>query len=178
MPARNWLGVIVGAACLMSGCNSDSKVTGVVKLDGNPIEGATVTFVSEDGKNTFSGSSDASGNFTVSGPTKSSSIPSGTYKVLVVKPPKGSGGGGPIDPSSPDYVQQMKKEKEEADKAATPKGMPKGMPPGMKMPGAPPAAPPIRSDLPTIYAALTTTPLSVKVPPDSSPIVLDLKSKP
>ena len=50
MSYRNYLGffaVIVLSAC---GCSAGSSVKGVVKLDGNPIEGATVAFVSADNR--------------------------------------------------------------------------------------------------------------------------------
>jgi len=63
------LALVVTASFGLSGCDDNSSVKGVVKLDGTPVEGATVTFVSEDGNSTYIGVSDASGNFTLTSST-------------------------------------------------------------------------------------------------------------
>jgi hypothetical protein len=156
----------------MTGCGPSLKtVNGVVKLDGNPVEGATVSFVSDDGKNVYTGFTDASGNFSlVSSDNKSGALP-GTYKVTVVKR-AAMGGGEAMMPGSPEYLKQMEKDAKEGSKHQ-PKGglMPGMMPKGTMTSGE-------KSDLPNIYSSSATTPLSVTVPPSSQPVVLDLKSKP
>jgi len=138
-----------------------------VKLDGNPVEGATVSFVSEDGKSTYSGQSDANGNFTIAGGADNKQgAPSGTYKVLVIKTPKYEG---KMEPGSPEYFKQM-------EKSSPPKeGMP-GMRPGMGGPGG--RSPGVKSELPAIYASVSSTPLTVKIPLETNPVVIELKSKP
>jgi hypothetical protein len=167
------------AAC---GCGGKFvEVKGVVKLDGKPVEGATVSFVSEDGAKSYSGQTDANGEFTLSGGPRSGA-PNGTYKVTVTKTAKVSGAE-QMAPGGEDYVKHMKDESK-GDKKTTmagpgakgPPGM-KGMPmmPGMPMPVGGGAGP--KSDLPTLYASASTTPLTVTVNSDMQPVQLDLKSK-
>lgn len=54
---------------LLSGCGSGKPatvpVTGTVTLDGNPLEGASVTFTPAEGGRLATGKTDASGNFTL-----------------------------------------------------------------------------------------------------------------
>jgi hypothetical protein len=153
------------------GCSGGTTVKGTVKLDGNPVSGATVVFASEDGKTSYTGVSDDSGNFTVSGSDGKSGIPSGTYKVTVVKTAASTTG--PLDPKSPEYFKAMEKDAKENVKVG--KGPPgKFMGPSITMPAG---GPKTKSELPEIYASTVSTPLTVKVPPDSSPVVLELSSK-
>jgi hypothetical protein len=156
----------------MTGCGANLKpVNGVVKLDGNPVEGATVSFVSDDSKNVYTGFTDASGNFSlVSADNKSGALP-GTYKVTVVKRAAMTGGEAMM-PGSPEYLKQMEKDAKEGAKHQ-PKG---GFMPGMVPKGTMTSGE--KSDLPNVYSSAATTPLTVTVPPSSQPVVLDLKSKP
>jgi hypothetical protein len=85
----------------------------------------------------------------------------------VVKSPKFAG---EVASGSPDYLKQVEK-----DKAAAKPAMPKSGMPGMKPPVAGPKG--SKSELPAVYASVTSTTLTVKVPPDTQPVVLDLKSK-
>jgi hypothetical protein len=165
---------------VLTGCGAKLvPVSGVVTLDGKPVEGATVTFVSEDGKSTYSGSTDASGNFSLQSGEKVGALP-GDYKITVVK--------SPIKPSaevmSPDSTEGMKQMKTQGEEAAkTSKTNSPEMKMKMMMMGkgggpSPGSAPPaIKSELPVIYAG-ANTPLTAKVAPDSPPIQLQLKSKP
>jgi len=154
----------------ISGCGpSLSNVKGVVKLDGSPVDGATVVFVSEDGKSSFSGQSDASGKFSISSADGKSGIPAGTYKVVVTK--RAALGGGEMSPDSPEAKAAMMK-----DSSAAGKGGPKVAMPGMKMPMPGATGGGVKSDLPIVYASTETTPIKVKVPSDQE-IAVDLKSK-
>ncbi len=164
MRRQCFLSGLFGAVLLLAGCGpSVHTVTGVVKLDGTPVEGAAVAFMTEDGKLIYSGSTDAGGNFTLSGPT-APGVPAGNYKVTVVKTPKVEIGD--ATPGSADYLKFMQKEA----KAVAPKSGPGMMVPGAKGPAGP-AGP--KNELPAIYASVTTTTLSAKVPSDG-PITLDL----
>lgn len=154
----------------MTGCGSSTvTVKGVLKIDGQPVDGATVTFMSEDGKKSFSGMSDSEGNFALSGPDKIGALP-GNYKVLVVKGKKVAGLEN-MSPEGADYKKQMEKMGKESAK-------PKTGPGGPTRPGSGEDGSAVKSDLPSIYASVTTTPLTAKVPPDSQPVQIDLKSKP
>ncbi|MDB5308321.1 MAG: hypothetical protein JWO38_2523 [Gemmataceae bacterium] len=181
---RKSAGVLaVAAAFAVAGCGSGlTPVSGVVKLDGAPVEGATVTFVTEDGKQSATGFTDASGNFTLTTDAKAGAR-AGHYKVVVVKnsPLKGAEGG--VSASSPDYMKMMKKEHEEQVKSAGPKGA-VGSDPMSKMMnavskgGGVGVTPPIKTELPSAYASPATTPLIVKIPAESQPVQIELKSKP
>jgi hypothetical protein len=159
-------------------------VEGVVLLDGKPVEGATVTFISDDGKNSFSGSTDATGHFDLQSGEKHGAFP-GDYKVTVVKNTSKPGAES-IDPQ--EGAKMMKKESEEADKAnkankaayigsADPKtkmAAMAGSKTGPNVGSTAPAA--LKSELPVVYANGTKTPLTAKVP-SAGPIQLDLNSK-
>ncbi len=151
-------------ACLLAaltGCAGEklTSVSGVVTLDGKPVEGATVTFASEDGKTTASGSSDASGNFSLMSGEKTGA-PAGNYKVMVTK--------SQYTPTAeaPDPSGMMKMAPKDVGK-----GAPKGTGP---LPGGGTGAP--KTELPGIYAG-TTSPLTAKVPSDG-PVKVEMKSKP
>ncbi len=162
---------LLGALVSLTGCGpSTVQVKGQVKLDGNPLEGATVTYISEDGNNTFSGVTDASGNFTLQGKDKPGALP-GTYKVLVVKSPKGSTSGERAEPGSADMSKMMEKmAKDQAKEGGVGKGGGPGGPVMSK------GGDHIHSELPHKYASATSTPLTAKVPPESEPVVFDLQS--
>ncbi len=175
MKRSNLLGLIFVVAALAGGCGqSTTNVKGVVKLDGKPVEGATVAFVSEDGKTTYTGLTDGNGNFSLVSATNKNGVASGNYKVTVVKRP--SLGGGAMDPSSPDAMKAMQKTSNEGANSGPPSKF--KMPGGMKMPGMPSGGGGIKSELPAIYASSATTPITVKVPPDKQPVEIELKSAP
>jgi hypothetical protein len=159
------IAVACGSFLVLSGCGGSEKliaVSGNVTLDGKPVEGATVSFVSEDGKSTYSGASDASGNFSLQTGDKVGAV-TGSYKVLVTKSPYKPTAEAP----DPKGMQKM----EEKDKSG-----PKMPTPGMPMPGKGGATTPgAKSDLPGIYGSAMTTPLTAKVPSDG-PVKLELKS--
>jgi Protein of unknown function (DUF1416) len=99
---------------LGAGCSGNSKVQGTVKYKGQPVEGATVSLVTDDGTIVASGQSDATGTFKLMTPQGKDSIPPGTYKATVTKldTPKG------MDPDqmkpdesgkiNPDMIKMMK----------------------------------------------------------------------
>ncbi len=157
------IAVACGSLLVLSGCGGGEKliaVSGNVTLDGKPVEGATVAFVSEDGKLTFSGSSDASGNFSLQTGEKIGAA-AGNYKVLVTKSQYKPTAEAP-DPNA----MQKTAEKD--------KGAPKMPTPGMPMPGKG-GAPSPKLELPGIYGSALTSPLTAKVPSDG-PVKLELKS--
>jgi len=175
------VGSCLGVAMLMvAGCGENLiQLKGIVNLDGSPVENATVTFSTEDGKNAYVGLSDAGGNFTLSYGSKSG-LPAGTYKVTVVKTPKLAGVSQEgMNPGSPDYAKFMQKEMKETGGASKMPMSGPGGKAGMMMPGGggPTKESAPKTDLPAIYSALKTSPLSFKVPADTNPLVIDLKSK-
>jgi len=139
------------------------KTEGIVKLDGTPVEGAGVTFSTEDGSRLYNGYSDSAGKFVMQLGDKPGVLP-GTYKVTVVKTEKVPGADS-IKPGDPEYFKQMSKEVEK-NKSNPALAMYRKK-----------NAPKIESDLPGVYALASTTPLTVTVP-SKDPIVLELKSKP
>jgi len=174
MTRLKWTTVLAAAVCL-TGCSSRPQVQGVVTLDGTPVEGATVSFISADGKDIFTGFTDASGKFTLQGNDQKPGAAPGTYKVTVVKTPAMKTG--PLDPNSPDYMKEMQKEYKEGAKHNQPKMAMGKMPmPGAPMMGGAPGQG-IKSELPVAYALAESTPLTVKVPPEKQPIPIELKSK-
>lgn len=189
------LGVLFLVAILTSGCGSGHvPVTGIVTFNGTPVSGATITFISEEGGKVFTGYSSDTGNFEiVSGQSKG--VLPGMYKVTVIKAPRGVSGEN-TQPGDGDYLKDMKAMSAEAKKGPGGAGgpgmmMPGGgggpgmmrpggggagpgmMMPGGMMPGAGAAAG-VKSELPAIYAAGTSTPLKVTIPHDG-PIKLELK---
>ena len=105
MKRTHLFAMIFASIVLASGCGpSTTDVKGVVKLDGKPVKGATVTFVSDDGKRSYSGFTDGEGNFTLVSGNNKSGVASGTYKVTVVKGPDVPAS---VDPSSPDAMKAM-----------------------------------------------------------------------
>ena len=81
------LAALVGCSGSKSG--AFATVSGVVSLNGNPIDGAKVTFhssVEVDGKTQFfSATTDSSGKYLIASVGKDPGIPAGMYKVTVVK---------------------------------------------------------------------------------------------
>ena len=162
----------------LTGCGKKlTPVTGVVTLDGKPVAGASVTLVSEDGKDNPTALTDDSGNFTVESRDGPGAHP-GNYKVVVAKYPKVEGAVSPADQEAgkvdKDYAKQMMKEADagKAGKAGAAKTRP-----GMPMPGGSSVGSGAKSELPEVYASSEKTPLTIKVPADG-PIKLELNSKP
>jgi hypothetical protein len=165
-------------ALVTVGCGPKAvPVEGVVKLDGSPVEGATVTFVTADGKQSASGLTDASGHFSLSTATVPGAYP-GDYKVIVVKNPQVAGNES-MTADSPEYMKHMKKEAAEQSTLKTTNTVGDMM--KMKMSGkaggtaSGAAGPKPKSLLPAIYSSVETTPLNVKVPPPNQPVSIDLK---
>jgi len=139
------------------GCGGTSKVEGVVTLDGKAVDGASVVFMPEDGKGQSAvGGTDANGNFSLTTNNKPGAA-KGSYKVVISKV-KVTG-----EPMTP------------ADSIAKMKG---SMPKSSAGP-APIAGGPAKSDslLPAKYASPSTTPFTIKIPLESSPLKLEMTSK-
>ena len=86
-------GCLLLCSVLMIGCGGGDipktvPVAGTVTLDGKPIEGATVNFISDEGSVTSSGKTDASGKFSLQAIIGSQTAPGtvvGSHGVAVVK---------------------------------------------------------------------------------------------
>jgi hypothetical protein len=156
------LSALLGFAVVATGCGKSYKsVECIVTLDGKAVDGATVVFQPTEGSGkSASGFTDAEGKCSLSTGSKKGAMP-GTYKVIVTKAEARTTGA--VSPTSPEAMKEMQK--------TTKKG-PGG--PGM-LGGAPGAAG--KSLLPEKYGNGEKTPLTVKVPPDSSPVKLELTSK-
>ena len=80
---------IIGLTVLGCGGSDGPRtypVTGVATLDGEPVEGATVTFVPQsDGLSTAMGKTDASGRFSLVTPGGQSGAEPGRYNVIIMK---------------------------------------------------------------------------------------------
>ena len=181
--SRSFLTLSLFAILLAAaGCGGSKLVPaeGDVKLDGKPVEGAQVTFISDDGKHSFTATTDAAGHFALFGGDGAGALP-GNYKVTVFKTAAKKN----VD-SIEDAAKMMKKEHEDAakaNKAGSPDmkkmmggkgGAMMGMTPGMM--GGPVNASQ-KSELPAIYATGVSTPITAKIPSEG-PIAIDLKSKP
>jgi len=161
----------LGLALVAGGCGpSHHPVSGVVKLDGNPVAGATVNLISENGTKSFSGFTDSSGAFTVGG-EKEGAV-AGTYKVTVYKSTPVPDAD-KMSPGSPEYLKQMQKEfKDGGGKVGPTTGPWMPPPPSKDKANAGP-----KSELPGVYASPSSTPLTATVPVPGGQLVLDLKSK-
>jgi len=149
-------------ALLGAGCSANPSVECKVTLDGQPLEGASVSFIADgDAKSQTAiiGQTDASGvaKMTTSG---KSGVPKGKYKVLVTKTRAGEGFD--ADAAQKDPMTAMK---DAAQKSGTM--------PGKGAPAGGPRRP--NNILPEKYGDASQTPLSAEVP-SSGPIALELKS--
>jgi len=169
---------VFAATAALVGCGSGAaEVKGVVTLNGQPVEGATVVFASDDGANIATGFTDASGNFTLTMANVNGVLP-GNYTATVTKagqlnamgPAVGGGGGESGDNAGKmgkDYVKTMIKNAKESSASS---GPPKGPP----MPGSQTGGSGVKTMLPKEYASPTTTPFkNIKVPTDG-PVKLEL----
>jgi len=86
--------------CCLSGCNSDSTVSGSVTLDGVPLDKGTIQFAPDSGNAEFTpvGTTIQNGKYRVSGPP---SIPTGTYTVRISSLSDKTVTGEPILPPGP-----------------------------------------------------------------------------
>ncbi|MFG0332499.1 MAG: carboxypeptidase-like regulatory domain-containing protein [Maioricimonas sp. JB049] len=96
MRIRSFVAICV--LCLAAGCRGGAgdepdlvlqPVTGTVKVDGQAAEGVSVTFVPADGAGpeqvAASGTTDSTGQFTLSVSPDEEGVPAGKYRVLVTK---------------------------------------------------------------------------------------------
>jgi hypothetical protein len=139
-----------GLLAIASGC-SRKPVQVLVTLDSKPVEGATVTLTPEGKGEPASGLTGADGTATLNTSSKKGVAP-GTYKVTVSKMQVTGGvSGDPSDKmgaSGKDIIEMMK-------------GGGKGA----------------KSELPQVYSG-GKSPLTLKVPPESSPAKIELKANP
>src|SRR5262249_28892104 len=81
------VGLVVAAMVPVVGCGGATvkpiKVEGVVTLDGQPLPGATVSFLPNEGGRTASGRSDADGSFRLTTFNTDDGALPGEYKVIV-----------------------------------------------------------------------------------------------
>jgi hypothetical protein len=85
------MAVVLTSACALVGCKGPAgpekpqplAASGQFTYQGRPLAGATVSFLSEDGKVSASGETDAKGDFTLSTYQRGDGAPAGRYKVLV-----------------------------------------------------------------------------------------------
>jgi hypothetical protein len=109
-PAGREAAAFVLALVAWAGCGGGGpaveKVTGVVTLDGKPVEGATVSFVPAAGGLFASGLTAPDGTFTLNtaapGAKPGSGAVAGDYRVAIVKM-ESSGQGRTADPNDPSY---------------------------------------------------------------------------
>jgi hypothetical protein len=75
--------------CSGQGSGDYARVSGVVTLNGDPVEGAKVTFVStteaSGTRSEYATTTDSSGKYMIAAVGKNPGIPAGMYKVLVTK---------------------------------------------------------------------------------------------
>jgi Carboxypeptidase regulatory-like domain len=93
--SRTWLArtIILVSLGALAGCSKGpgdyAHVSGTVTLDGAPVEGAKVTFVStvevKGAKAEYSTVTDSSGKYMIAGVGKDPGIPPGMYKVVITK---------------------------------------------------------------------------------------------
>jgi hypothetical protein len=79
------------------------KAGGTVTLKGQPVEGATVTFLSTDGKLGSYATTDAAGKFALTTHSAGDGAPAGDYMVAVTKMEAPKGGQGSGSPETGDY---------------------------------------------------------------------------
>jgi hypothetical protein len=149
---------LLGAAA--AGCGGGTKmypVEGTVTLDGQPLEGAVVTFTSSDGNAVATGVTSASGKFKLlSGGQEGAKA--GTYKVTVNKTAVKDSAAAVIDTTNPtkSYTDFIKA----SGGKATDKGITLGKP---------------KSEIPDRYGKAGSLP--DQVIPASGEITIELKSK-
>lgn len=83
-------GLLLVCTALFFGCGSDSRrptfpVTGTVKLNGKPVDGAVVTFQLTEGKESAIASTDKDGSYSLSMFRPNDGALAGQYKVSITK---------------------------------------------------------------------------------------------
>lgn len=81
-----------------SGFPKTYPVTGVVKVDGKPVEGAIVTFQLENAQGNAIGNTDAKGEFSLSTYRPNDGAVAGQYRVAITKPAEGGTAAGDTPP--------------------------------------------------------------------------------
>ncbi|MBC8869887.1 MAG: carboxypeptidase regulatory-like domain-containing protein [Planctomycetes bacterium] len=101
------------ACCVMvAGCGGGSSnpatvpVTGTVQLNGQAVEGATVTFVGEASTRPATGTTDAQGEFTLTSFEPNDGAPPGDYSITITKYADAGAGTAPdeVDAASPEAM--------------------------------------------------------------------------
>jgi len=92
---RRTIGLVAGLVTILAGCSGKgpgdfAHVSGTVTLNGVPVEGAKVTFVSTTEakgqvQESFSTTTDSSGKYMIAGYGRNPGIPPGMYKVTISK---------------------------------------------------------------------------------------------
>ena len=179
MRLRQLSAVILTFPLFLFGCGPKMiDASGQLTIDGAPVSGAMLTFVSTaEGSNAnYTAMSDAGGNFTVVN-GDSRGVLAGTYKVIVVKSPKGSSTEMTAIGDT-DYMKDMKTNTDKQKGAGNPMNMMKpGKMGGPMGPMGAPAGPTIKSELPLIYADFSTTTFSVTLPGEAMPLKFDMKGE-
>jgi hypothetical protein len=144
-----------------SGCGRQMvQLEGKVTLDGEPLEGATVTFNPEGGAGApASGLTGSDGVFYLTTRTSGDGVARGSYKVTVTKP-AASEVAGTAQPNAGDPQGLMKAMKEFQEKHRQGKETPKKK----------------AAAIPDQYTNAEKTPLKCEVPPDR-PVEFKLRSK-
>ena len=134
------------------------KVQGVVTLDGNPLEGASVTFMPSQLGRPASGFSDAKGRFELTTNEPDDGVPTGHYKVLISKNSTADGLDEMPDGMTedhPDFVLYRAYQATTAISVQLDK---------------------VRNLVPEFYSNIETTPFSCDVPPPTQPVEFALES--
>jgi hypothetical protein len=144
-----------------SGCGRRMvKLEGKVTLDGQPLEGATVTFNPQGGSGeSASGLTGSDGVFYLTTRTSGDGVAAGSYKVTITKSAVSDVPGGD-QPNPTDPKSMIKAMKEYSDKHKPKEGE-------KKKPN---------QAVPAEYTNAEKTPLKCEVPPDS-PLEFKLRSK-
>jgi hypothetical protein len=156
---------------LISGCNKSGlhSVKGIVTLDGQPVEGASVQFLLIGGEpRPAIGTTDKNGAFTLTTLKPNDGAAPGEYKVLVIKT-EVDAAASKTEPFNPKSGKAPTKEQVEALKSGEAPKAEGGQ-------GGDKYGPPKKDLLPKIYGDPNKTPLRATVP-SSGEIKLELNSK-
>jgi hypothetical protein len=66
------------AVVFLAGCSGSSRLEGTVTLDGQPVDGGTISFINSSGQNGNAGGQIQGGKYSIE-----SKVPPGTYKVEI-----------------------------------------------------------------------------------------------
>jgi len=150
---RGFAGVLsIVVVLAMVGCDTGPTLypaSGTIKVNGSPVEGASVTFAPDSGP-IGTGTTDASGKFTISTAGKPGAAP-GTCKVTVNKT-AGPSIAAPTKPLTPEEMKEIQM-KMKADNASA------------------------KSEIPAKYTLVTSTDLKATVTTDAAKNVFDFDLK-